>query len=237
MPLRVSSTRSLGAYTNIFANESFIDELAHSAGEYRLRFLNDERARDVLTKCAEKFGGSSFEKKKNRGHGIAFGRYKNFAALVAVAIEGEVSPRNGRVHVVRAVAANDSGPMISPDGIANQVEGGFIQSLSRALKEEVKFDATGVLSNDWKRYPNITFSGVPHVDVVLIDRPGEPSLDTGDAAQGPTRASDGRIESKKDFQAGLDVIQEGMEVICHAASFTESGSCALREVCMFSPGI
>lgn len=193
MPLRVSSTRSLGAYANIFAIESFIDELAHLAGadpvEYRLRFLKDERARDVLSKCAEKFGWNTYERKKNRGHGIAFGRYKNYAALVAVAVEVEVSPRNGRVHVVRAVVANDSGHMINPDGIANQIEGGFIQSLSWTLKEEVKFDDTGVLSNDWKSYPIITFSEVPHVDVVLIDRPGEPYLGTGEAAQGPTSAA------------------------------------------------
>jgi nicotinate dehydrogenase subunit B len=193
MPLRVSSTRSLGAYANIFAIESFMDELAHAAGadplEYRLRFLKDERARDVLTKCAEKFGWASYEKKESRGRGIAFGRYKNFAAFVAVALEVEFSPRNGRIHVVRAVAANDSGHMISPDGIANQIEGGLIQSLSWTLKEEVKFDETGVLSNDWKSYPIMTFTEVPPVDVVLIDRPGEPYLGTGEAAQGPTCAA------------------------------------------------
>ena len=193
MPLRVSSTRSLGAYANIFAIESFMDELAHAAGadplEYRLRFLKDERARDVLTKCAEKFDWAGYEKKKNRGRGIAFGRYKNFAAFVAVAVEVEFSPRNGRIHVVRAVAANDSGHMINPDGIANQIEGGLIQSLSWTLKEEVKFDETGVLSNDWKSYPIMTFTEVPSVDVVLIDRPGEPYLGTGEAAQGPTCAA------------------------------------------------
>jgi nicotinate dehydrogenase subunit B len=193
MPLRVSSTRSLGAYANIFAIESFMDELAHAAGadplEYRLRFLKDERARDVLTKCAEKFGWAGYEKKENRGRGIAFGRYKNYAAFVAVAVEVEFSPRNGRIHVVRAVAANDSGHMINPDGIANQIEGGLIQSLSWTLKEEVKFDETGVLSNDWKSYPIMTFTEVPSVDVVLIDRPGEPYLGTGEAAQGPTSAA------------------------------------------------
>jgi nicotinate dehydrogenase subunit B len=193
MPLRVSSTRSLGAYANIFAIESFMDELAHAAGadplEYRLRFLKDERARNVLTKCAEKFGWAGYEKKENRGRGIAFGRYKNYAAFVAVAVEVEISPRNGRIHVVRAVVANDSGHMINPDGIANQIEGGLIQSLSWTLKEEVKFDETGVLSNDWKSYPIMTFTEVPPVDVVLVDRPGEPYLGTGEAAQGPTSAA------------------------------------------------
>ena len=104
-------------------------------------------------------------------------------------LEVEFSPRNGRIHVVRAVAANDSGHMINPDGIANQIEGGLIQSLSWTLKEEVKFDETGVLSNDWKSYPIMTFTEVPPVDVVLIDRPGEPYLGTGEAAQGPTCAA------------------------------------------------
>jgi nicotinate dehydrogenase subunit B len=193
MPLRVSSTRSLGAYANVFAVESFMDELAHAAGadplDYRLRFLKEERGRDVLTRCAEKFGWAGYERKENRGRGIAFGRYKNYAALVAVAVEVEISRRNGRIHVLRATVANDSGHMINPDGIANQIEGGLIQSLSWTLKEEVQFDDTGVLSNDWKSYPIITFSEVPSVDVVLIDRPGEPYLGTGEAAQGPTSAA------------------------------------------------
>jgi CO/xanthine dehydrogenase Mo-binding subunit len=193
MPLRVSSTRGLGAYANVMAVEQFIDELAHAAGadpvEYRLRFLKDERCRDVLTKCAEKFGWDKFEAGKNRGRGIAFARYKNYAAMTAVAMEVEVTPRNGRVRVIRAVAANDAGHMVSPDGIANQIEGGIIQSLSWTLKEEVKFDDTRVLSTDWASYPILTFPEVPPVDVVLIDRPGEPYLGTGESAQGPAGAA------------------------------------------------
>ena len=193
MPLRVSSTRGLGAYANVLALESFIDELAHAAGadpvEYRLRYLKDERARDVVKAAADKFGWDNFEKKPNRGRGFGFARYKNYAAMTAVALEVEVTPRNGRVRVLRAVAANDSGQMINPDGISNQIEGGLIQSLSWTLKEEVKFDDTAVLSRDWASYPIITFSEVPPVDVVLIDRPGEPYLGTGEASQGPTGAA------------------------------------------------
>ena len=193
MPLRVSSTRSLGSYANLFAVESFIDELAHAASvdplEYRLRFLKDVRARDVLSKCAEKFGWKNYVKKPNYGRGIAFGQYKNLAAFVAVAIEVEVIPRNGRIRVLRAVAADDSGEIVNPNGIANQVEGGIIQSLSWTLKEEVKFDKTSVLSRDWASYPIITFAEVPTIDVVLIDRPGEPFLGTGEAPTGPTAAA------------------------------------------------
>ncbi len=193
MPLRVSSTRSLGSYANLFAVELFIDELAHAADadplEYRLRFLKDERARDVLSKCAEKFDWGGYEKKPNRGRGIAFGRYKNLAAFVAVALEVEVTRRNGRIRVLRAVGADDSGEIVNPNGIANQVEGGIIQSLSWTLKEEVKFDKTSVLSRDWASYPIIAFAEIPQIDVVLVDRPGEPFLGTGEAPTGPTAAA------------------------------------------------
>lgn len=193
MPVRVSSTRGLGAYANVMAIEQFIDELARAAKadpvEYRLRYLKDPRARDVLTACAEKFGWSSFEKGRNRGRGIAFAQYKNYAALTAVAVEVSVTPRNGRVNIVRAVAANDSGQMVSPDGIANQIEGGMTQSFSWTLKEEVKFDTSQILSSDWASYPIITFSEVPPIDLVLIDRPGEHFLGTGESAQGPSGAA------------------------------------------------
>ena len=193
MPLRVSATRGLGAYANVFAIESFIDELAHAAGadplEYRLRYLKAERERDVLIKAAELFGWDSFEKKRYRGRGIAFARYKNYAAMTAVAVEVEVRPRNGRVRLIRAVAANDSGHLVNPNGVSNQIEGGMIQSMSWTLKEEVKFDRTRVLSNDWASYPILTFSETPDIEVVNIDRPGTDYLGTGEASQGPTGAA------------------------------------------------
>jgi CO/xanthine dehydrogenase Mo-binding subunit len=193
MPLRVSSTRGLGAYGNVFAIESFMDELAVASQvdplAYRLRFLKDERARDVLQQAAEKFGWQGWQKTSNRGRGIGFARYKNIAGYCAVAIEVEVNPRNGRIRVLRAVAAADSGHIVNPDGVSNQIEGGLIQSLSWSLKEEVKFDDTQILSTDWNSYPILTFSEVPPVDVVLINRPGAPFLGAGEASQGPTSAA------------------------------------------------
>jgi CO/xanthine dehydrogenase Mo-binding subunit len=193
MPLRVSSTRALGAYANVFAAESFVEQLARDANAdpvaYRLRVLKDQRARDVLTACADKFGWNGYSKTKNRGRGIAFARYKNLAAYVAVALEVEVNPRNGRIRVLRAAAADDSGHIVNPDGIRNQIEGGIIQSLSWTLKEEVKFDDATVLSQDWASYPIITFAEVPKIDVVLVDRPGQPYLGTGEAPTGPTAAA------------------------------------------------
>jgi nicotinate dehydrogenase subunit B len=193
MPLRVSSTRGLGAYANIFAIESFIDELAHATGadpvDYRLRFLKDERARDAIVKAAEKFGWSQWRKTPGRGRGIGFAKYKNIAGYCAVALEVEVNRQNGRIRVLRAVASADCGHMVNPDGVSNQIEGGLIQSLSWTLKEEVQMDNTRVLSRDWNSYPILTFSEVPPVEVILIDRPGQPFLGTGEASQGPTGAA------------------------------------------------
>jgi CO/xanthine dehydrogenase Mo-binding subunit len=193
MPLRASSTRGLGAYANVFAIESFIDELAFAAQvdpvAYRLRYLKDERARDALVKAAEKFGWATWRKTEGRGRGIGFARYKNIAGYCAVAMEVEVNRQTGRIRVIRAVASSDTGQVVNPDGVMNQIEGGMIQSLSWSLKEEVKFDDTKVLSNDWSSYPILTFSEVPPIEVVLIDRPGAPFLGTGEASQGPTSAA------------------------------------------------
>ncbi|MCA3260576.1 MAG: xanthine dehydrogenase family protein molybdopterin-binding subunit [Telmatospirillum sp.] len=193
MPVRVSSTRGLGAYANVFAIESFVDELAHAAGAdpvaYRLRHMKDPRALEAIAVAAEKFGWSKWTKREGRGRGIAFARYKNTAAYCAVALEVEVQKRTGAVRVLRAVASNDSGHMVNPDGIANQIEGGLIQSLSWTLKEQVRFDDTRILSRDWADYPILTFSETPPVEVALIDRPGAPFLGTGEASQGPTGAA------------------------------------------------
>jgi CO/xanthine dehydrogenase Mo-binding subunit len=193
MPIRVSSTRSLGAYPNIFALESFIDELARNANvdplEYRLRFLKEERARAVLMKAADLFGWSGYKRKPNYGRGIAFARYKNYAALTAVAMEVRVTPRNGQVQVLRVAVADDSGQVVNPNGLANQMEGAVIQSLSWTLKEEVKFSDSAILSADWASYPILTFQEVPKIDVALINQPGMPFLGTGEAGQGPTAAA------------------------------------------------
>ena len=91
--------------------------------------------------------------------------------------------------MIRVATAADSGHAVSPDGIANQIEGGVIQSLSWSLKEEVKFDKTRVLSEDWASYPILTFTEVPPIEVSVINRPGEGYLGTGEASQGPTSAA------------------------------------------------
>ena len=193
MPVRVSSTRGLGAYANVVAIESFIDELAFASGvdpvEYRLRFMKDPRARDSIVKAAEKFGWSQWRKRPGYGRGIGFAKYKNIAAYCAIAMEVQVNPDNGRIRVLRAVASADAGHIVSPDGVSNQIEGGLVQGLSWTLKEEVQMDDTQILSQDWNSYPILTFSEVPPVEMVLIDRPGMPFLGAGEASQGPSGAA------------------------------------------------
>ncbi|WP_221930954.1 molybdopterin cofactor-binding domain-containing protein [Telmatospirillum sp. J64-1] len=193
MPVRVSSTRGLGAYGNVFATESFMDEVAHAAGadpvEYRLRQLKDARSRAVIEAAAEKFGWSTFEKKEGHGRGIAFAQYKNLATYCAVCLEVAVDPSSGVIRVLRAVAAADAGHIVNPDGVSNQIEGGIVQSLSWTLKEQVRFSGNRIESRDWFDYPILTFSEVPPIEVVLLDQPGTEYLGAGEASQGPTGAA------------------------------------------------
>ena len=194
MPLRVSALRALGAYMNIFSIESFMDELARVASvdpvDFRLRHVDDPRAREVIVTAAERFGWSGYQRQQGRGRGFAFARYKNSAAYVATAFEVEVERESGRVRAVRAVAAVDSGEAVNPDGMRNQIEGGILQSLSWSLHEAVSFDHTRITSTDWGSYPILRFHGLPDsVDVHVIDRPGQAFLGTGEAAQGPTAAA------------------------------------------------
>jgi nicotinate dehydrogenase subunit B len=194
MPLRVSALRGLGAYHNVFSIESFMDELALAAKidpvEFRLRHLDDTRARDVIAACAERFGWNRFQKQRGRGRGFGFARYKNHASYLAIAIEIEVDRESGLIRPIRAVAAIDSGEAVNPDGIRNQTEGGILQSLSWSLYESVSFDTTRITSRDWSTYPILRFSNVPEaIDVHIISRPGSPFLGAGEAAQGPTAAA------------------------------------------------
>jgi len=195
MPVRVSALRALGAYMNVFSIESFMDELARAADvdpvEFRLRHLDDVRARDVVTKASEIFGWRpSTRRHPGHGHGFAFARYKNLAAYCAIAASVEVDRDTGRVRLVRAVAAIDSGQTVNPDGLINQVEGAILQSASWTLYESVSFDNTRITSVDWSTYPILRFNAVPDsIEVHVIDRPGQPFLGSGECGQGPAAAA------------------------------------------------
>ncbi len=194
MPIRVSALRTLGAYANVFAIESFMDELALAAGadpvSFRLAHMKDPRARAVIEAVARKAAWNPHATGGDgRGRGIGFAKYKNLATYVAVVAQVEVDRASGRVSVPRAWAAVDSGQIINPDGLANQMEGGIIQSTSWTLHEEVKFDRAGITSRDWLGYPILTMPEVPKVEVELIDRPNERPLGSGEGAQGPAVAA------------------------------------------------
>lgn len=194
MPLRVSALRTLGAYLNVFAIESFMDELALAADadpvEFRLRHLKDERARAVIEAAAKHAGWQAKQKGDGtRGRGIAFAKYKTLATYVAVIADVAVDRASGAVRVGKVVAAVDSGQIINPDGLKNQIEGGIIQSTSWTTKEQVAFDRQRVTSRDWGSYPILTFPEVPAVEIVLLDRPEQRSLGAGEASSGPTSAA------------------------------------------------
>lgn len=193
-PMRTSALRSLGAYHNVFAIESFIDELARSAGAdpvaFRLKHMDDLRALDVMRLAAARFGWDGYRHQPRRGRGFAFARYKNLAGYAAIALEVEVARDTGLVRITRAVAAVDSGEVVNLDGIRNQIDGGLVQSASWTLCEEAQFDTTHMTSRDWGSYPILRFPQVPEsVEVHVIDRPGQPFLGTGEAAQGPAAAA------------------------------------------------
>jgi CO/xanthine dehydrogenase Mo-binding subunit len=190
MPIRTSAMRSLGGFGNVFAIESFMDELAAAAKadpvEFRLRHLTDARARAVLEAAAQRANWHGFERAEGRGHGIAWARYKTIAAWGAVVAEVVLEKE---VRVARLVCAVDVGLVINPDGVINQVEGGAIQGASWALKEAVRFDRERVTSDSWESYPILAFSEVPEVVVEIVNRPETPTFGAGEVVQGPVGAA------------------------------------------------
>ena len=195
LPLRVSALRTLGAFANVFAAESFMDELAHISTEdpvtYRQRHLGDARTLGVLDAAAERFGWIARPAGRDgngTGHGIAVARYKNVKSYCAVAVQVRVGD-DAKVRIERAVIAADSGEIVDPDGLAAQLEGGFVQAASWTLFEAVAWNRDGISSRDWKSYPILRFDEIPEIETVLLDRPGEPYLGAGEAACGPTGAA------------------------------------------------
>lgn len=189
-PLRSSAMRTLGAHANVFAAESFMDELAARAGadpvEFRLAHLRDPRARAVLEAVATRSGWGGSRGPAGTGRGVAYARYKGTAAYCAVVAEVEA---DSEVRVSRLWLAVDVGTAVNPDGVRNQVEGGAVQATSWTVKERVRFDRTRVTSTTWEDYPILGFTEVPEVDVEVLDRPDQPSLGVGEASPGPTSAA------------------------------------------------
>jgi CO/xanthine dehydrogenase Mo-binding subunit len=199
-PLRPSNIRAPGKVANIFAVESFTDELAHAAGkdalEFRLAGLKDPRGLEVMRRAAALLGWQArpsprpgFKDGGGTGRGIAYVHYKDNESYVAIAMEVEVERATGAIHIRRVACAHDCGLMINPDGVKAQVEGNILQTLSRALFEEVKFDRHGVTSADWASYPILTFPDAPELEIDLVQRLHEPPLGAGEPAAAPVAAA------------------------------------------------
>ena len=192
MPLRVSALRSLGAYANVFAIESFMDELAGEAGidpvAFRLRHLSDPRARAVIEAAADRLHPAGADWPEGRGRGIAFSRYKNIAAYAAVVMEVSVTDA-AEIVLERCAIAADAGEIVDRAGLAAQLEGGAIQAASWTLHEAVAFDGGGITSRDWETYPILGFDNVPEFETILVDPGREPFLGAGEATSGPTAAA------------------------------------------------
>ena len=192
---RSSHLRSPGRIENSFANEGFMDEMAFAANtdpaEFRLKHLKDARAEAVI-RAAMKRANWQTRSGPNpdaaaagagnvlRGRGISYTRYNNAITYVAAVAEVEVNRDTGAIRVTRICIGHDCGQMINPDGVANQVEGGAIQTVSRTLMEQVEWQPDRVTSVDWVSYPILRFPDVPKIEVELIDRPGEVAWGVGE---------------------------------------------------------
>ena len=195
MPIRVSALRTLGAYANVFASESFMDELAAAAGAdpvaFRLAHMKDPRARAVIEAVAKQANWKPGEKGDGtRGRGIGFSKYKNLACYVAVVAEVEVDRASGKVRVPRAWAAIDAGLVINP-GRPDQPDRGRHRPVGEldALTSRCGSTRTASTSRDWASYPIMTMPDVPKVEVELINRPNERPLGAGEGSQGPAVAA------------------------------------------------
>src|SRR6266851_393344 len=205
--VRASWFRGVSALPNTFAHESYIDELATETGvdpiEYRLRYLRDSRAIDLVNAVAERAGWSPRPVWKEpivegdivRGRGFAYAQYVHSkfpgfgAAWSAWIADVAVNKATGDVSVTRVVAGQDSGLMINPDGVRHQIHGNVIQATSRALMEEVSFDRNSVTSREWGAYPIITFPDIPKIDVLMLPRQDQPPLGVGESASVPSAAA------------------------------------------------
>jgi nicotinate dehydrogenase subunit B len=200
-PLQLSNLRAPGKIANVFAVESFTDELAAAAGvdpvAFRVSRLTDRRALDAINRTAQAFAWQSRPSPNPQarqgsllvGRGIAYMRYKQSENYVAMAMEIAVDPSTGGIGVRRVVCAHDCGLIVNPDALKNQIEGCIVQTLSRTLHEEVTFDRSRVTSVDWASYPILRFPEAPQIDVLLIERDDQPLLGAGEAATAPVAAA------------------------------------------------
>ncbi|MGY4459595.1 nicotinate dehydrogenase subunit B [Bradyrhizobium sp. LB13.1] len=215
--VRASWFRGVSALPNTFAHESYIDEAATEAGvdpiEYRLRYLKDRRAVDLVNAVAERAGWTPRQVREEKngeivhGRGFAYALYVHSkfpgygAAWSAWVADVAVNKTTGDVSVTRVVAGQDSGLMINPDGVRHQIHGNVIQSTSRALMEQVSFERGTVAAREWGAYPIIPFADVPKIDVLLLPRPDQPPLGVGESASVPSAAANRERDLRRNGRA------------------------------------
>ena len=190
MPIRTSAMRALGAFANVFAIESFMDELAHASGQDPLQFrqlhMQDPRSLAVLNAVVDRSTWWRQPKAEGEGHGLAWARYKNTSAWCAVLARVQAGET---LRVLQLDVAVDVGRVVDLDGVINQTEGGALQGMSWALKEAVQFDRNRVTTQSWADYPILRFSEVPELSIHVLDRPEQASLGAGESVQGPVAAA------------------------------------------------
>ena len=174
--IRQSAMRGLGGTQNTFANESFMEELAHLAGqdsfEFRMRHLESPRERAVLEALRHAY---------RPDRGLAWVHYENTQAIVAAVADVRVDKKSGAVRVNQVWIAHDCGLIVNPDGLRNQIEGNVVQATSRALLEEVRFTQSDITSVDWETYPILRFGEIPEISITLLNYPDQPILGAGEA--------------------------------------------------------
>ncbi len=198
-PLRTGNLRAPGDVARCFASESFLDEIAAELRidpvEFRLRYLRgNQRLIEVLQAVVKKARwekrvspGPAVAESTAIGRGVAVADRSN--TMTAAVAEVEVNKPTGEVFVKRITLGQDCGLIVNPDGVTNQIEGNVLQGVSRTLLEETQFDSSGVKSLDWISYPILTFSRIPKVDVVLLNRPDLPALGSGEPSIVPVPAA------------------------------------------------
>lgn len=203
--VRASWLRGVSALPNSFAHDCFIDELAFEAQADPLAFrvknlAADERAQQLLLAVGERAHwqpgrlgsrGAPDAQGWLHGRGVSYARYIHSkfpgfgAAWSAWIADISVNARTGEIRLNHIVVGQDTGQMINPAGVRHQLHGNVIQALSRALYEQVSFDANGTVQAEWGAYKIIDFTAIPPIDVVLMDRQDEPPMGAGESASVP----------------------------------------------------
>jgi hypothetical protein len=197
-PLRPSWIRTPGRMQNTFGNESMMDELAVMAGEdpiaFRRKHLQDPRADDLLLQLIsfarwtpavsgtanQAFMATKPKKGVVNGRGVSYVKYELVRTYVGLVVDVSLDLSTGVIKVDHMHVAHDCGQIINPDGLRNQIDGNMIQTVSRTLIEELKFDRSKVTSLDWVSYPILRYPDVPMISTHLINRPNEKPWGAGE---------------------------------------------------------